>query len=238
MPDYLTATLYAPLASFGGLAVGERRGSERHPTRSALLGLIGAALGIDRADEPAQAALAAGYGIATQTLAPGRPLTDYHTAQMPRADRKRRYATRRDELRAEALGTVLTSRDYLTDALFALAIWPRDPAPHTLAAVAQAFASPHYTLYLGRKSCPLGLPLAPKISTHPDPAAALAAHWHEAASPENTIRRTLRARPGDIVLDRADAENPARIEFIRDQPISRRRWQFALREAAILHGDP
>lgn len=69
MRPYLTPTLYAPFASFGGLAVGERRGCERQPTRSALIGLLGAALGIDRADEASQNALVGGYGVATQTLA-------------------------------------------------------------------------------------------------------------------------------------------------------------------------
>ena len=237
MPDYLTATLYAPFASFGGLAVGEQRGSERHPTRSALIGLIGAALGIDRADETAQNALATGYGVGTQTLAQGRLLTDYHTAQMPRADRKRRFATRREELMAEDLGTVLTSRDYRTDALFSLALWARDAAPFTLQAIADACKAPRYTLCLGRKSCPLGLPLAPRIGNHSHATKALAAHWREAAEQEAVIRRALRAKPGDILLERRDAENPARVEFARDQPISRRRWQFGLREVAILHGD-
>lgn len=45
---FLTATLYAPTGSFGDIAVGERRGTERRPTRSALLGLLGASLGIER----------------------------------------------------------------------------------------------------------------------------------------------------------------------------------------------
>jgi CRISPR system Cascade subunit CasD len=231
MLPYLTMTLYAPFASFGGLAVGERRGSERHPTRSALIGLLGAALGIDRADEAAQHALAQGYGFATQTLASGRLLTDYHTAQMPGARGKRRFATRREELQAAELGTVLTSRDYRTDALFSLALWPREAAPFDLHAIAGALKTPRYTLCLGRKSCPLGLPLAPCITDHPSAAAALHAHWH-------TEPRPPEATPGEITLDRSDAGDAAsiRVEFIRDQPLSRRRWQFGLREAAILHG--
>ncbi|MEE3504184.1 type I-E CRISPR-associated protein Cas5/CasD [Acidiphilium acidophilum] len=239
MLPYLTATLYAPFASFGGLAVGERRGSERHPTRSALIGLLGAALGTDRADEAAQHALAQGYGFATQTLASGRLLTDYHTAQMPGARGKRRFATRREELQAAELGTVLTSRDYRTDALFSLALWPREAAPFTLQAIANALKTPRYTLCLGRKSCPLGLPLAPRITDHPSAVAALHAHWHtEPRPPEAAIRRALHAAPGEITLDRSDAGDaaPVRVEFIRDQPLSRRRWQFGLREAAILRG--
>jgi CRISPR system Cascade subunit CasD len=251
MPEFLTATLYAPLASFGGLAVGERRGSEVRPTRSCLTGLLGAALGIDRLDDAGQAGLA-NYGFATMTLASGRPMTDYHTAQMPSQKRNRRFRTRAAELAVPKpeLNTVLTTRDYRTDALFSWAIWPRDGAPWPLQQIADKLRYPHYALSLGRKSCPLGLPLAPALGEFPTARAALSTHWAalyerersasldvtQAALPK--ICKTLRARPLEIAMDRADAilqgEDTAHILFLRDAPLSRRRWQFALREEAIL----
>ena len=46
MTDYLLLRLYGPLASWGEIAVGESRHSAVQPSRSALLGLLGAALGI------------------------------------------------------------------------------------------------------------------------------------------------------------------------------------------------
>ncbi|MGH8674002.1 MAG: type I-E CRISPR-associated protein Cas5/CasD, partial [Burkholderiales bacterium] len=49
--DILVFRLYAPLASWGDVAVGEYRPSHAYPGRSALLGLIAAALGVDRGDE-------------------------------------------------------------------------------------------------------------------------------------------------------------------------------------------
>ncbi|MEN9864624.1 MAG: hypothetical protein RL748_214, partial [Pseudomonadota bacterium] len=46
--EFLLFQLQAPLASWGGAAVGEFRGSEEYPGQSALLGLLGAALGLTR----------------------------------------------------------------------------------------------------------------------------------------------------------------------------------------------
>ena len=50
MTEWLIIHLAAPFASFGEEAGNVRRGTADRPTRSALLGLAGAALGIDRAD--------------------------------------------------------------------------------------------------------------------------------------------------------------------------------------------
>lgn len=238
---FLTATLYAPIASFGGLAVGERRTSERYPTRSMLIGLLGAALGVDRADESAQKALAQAYQFAVQIFEAGRPFTDYHTAQMPSRG-KARYATRREELAAPELNTVLTSRDYRSDFLAGLAVAASSNAPYTLEALSAALRAPRYTLSFGRKSCAFGLPLDPTIAEHDDASAALAAVWEsrDQNSVKSKLFKTLVSRPeapGQIIMDTALLP-PGRdhsIEFLRDQPLSRQRWQFALREVAVLH---
>ena len=50
---FLLFTLYAPMGSFGEIAVGERRMSWARPGRSAVLGLVAAAQGIERGDEEA-----------------------------------------------------------------------------------------------------------------------------------------------------------------------------------------
>jgi CRISPR system Cascade subunit CasD len=238
---FLTATLYAPFASFGGLAVGERRSSERYPTRSMLIGLLGAALGVDRADEAAQHALAWGYQFAIQIFGVGRPFTDYHTAQMPSRG-KARYATRGEELAAPELNTVLTSRDYRTDFLAGLAVTATPDAPYALEALAAALRAPHYTLSFGRKSCAFGLPLDPEIAEYADAPTALAAVWE--ARDSNSVKSALfkgfvprSEATGQIVMDTAllPPGSDHTIEFLRDQPLSRKRWQFALREVAVLH---
>ena len=238
---FLTATLYAPFASFGGLAVGERRSSERYPTRSMLIGLLGAALGVDRADALAQQALARSYHFAIGIFAAGRSFTDYHTAQMPSRG-KTRYATRREELAAPELNTVLTSRDYRSDFLAGLAVTAAPGAPYTLEELAAALRAPHYTLSFGRKSCAFGLPLEPALGEYADAPAALAAVWDARGSnsEKSKLFKALASRPAaplQMVMDTALVPPGLNhtIEFLRDQPLSRQRWQFALREVAVLH---
>ena len=98
--ETLVFQLHAPLSSWGEAAVGEYRPSAEYPSQSAIHGLVGAALGIDRGNDAAQAALRTGYRLAVGVLSQGRLLRDYQTAQVPgRADLKKwPHATRRDEL--------------------------------------------------------------------------------------------------------------------------------------------
>ncbi len=247
MPRYLTFALVAPLAAFGSIAVGERRSGWDRPGRSAVLGLVGACLGLDRADDGAQAALAEGYGVALLCHAPGRLLADYHTTQVPPAHRGRRFATRAEELAAPGLNTILSRRDYRSGAWHLGALWARgERARWSLEALMEAMEKPGFVPYLGRKSCPLGLPLAPGIMEAADAPMALIARQSEGpeAKLEHPKDRTLCAAladaPGEtiIVLDAADADRNdprlRRIELRRDQPRSRRRWQFDLREEAVL----
>ena len=53
MADFLVFQLYGALASWGDIAVGEYRPSQGHPSKSAITGLLAAALGIEREDDAA-----------------------------------------------------------------------------------------------------------------------------------------------------------------------------------------
>ncbi len=238
--DILTFALVAPLASFGAIAVGERRSGWDRPARSAVFGLVGACLGVEREDDEAQAALATHYGLALLCHAPGRLLADYHTAQVPPTKGKRRFATRAQELAAPDLNTILSRRDYRSGAWHLAAIWARVPAPRwPLAKLADAMRRPVFVPYLGRKSCPLGLPLAPEISEAPDAVGALEAR-HGVGKEAAWRDRFTDRQDGELVVA-LDPEHVAdddprrrRIEIRRDQPRSRRRWQFDLREELVL----
>lgn len=252
MPRFLTFALVAPLASFGGIAVGERRTGWDRPARSAVLGLVGACLGVEREDDEGQQALARDYALALLCHAPGRLLADYHTAQVPSARRGQRFATRAEELAAPDLNTVLSRRDYRSGAWHLGALWPLGDAPRwSLEAIAAAMRCPRFVPSLGRKSCPLGLPLAPDLVEAEDVVAALLAR--HAAGPEARLpfrpggTQRLRDRLADppaprltVVLDEAAAgdwgaaHDSLRIERRRDQPRSRRRWQFDLREERVI----
>lgn len=248
MSEFLTFALVAPLAAFGDLAVGERRGGWDRPGRSAVLGLVGACLGLDRGDEDAHQALEAGYGLALLCHAPGTLLADYHTAQVPPARRGRHFATRAEELAAPDLATILSRRDYRQGAWHLGALWRRGDARWALGELANAMRQPAFVPYLGRKSCPLGLPLAPQLTEAPDAVAALRRRHSE--GPEATLRFPSKERSWRrdaapdaarlrLVMDRGDVPTgmrPERIELRRDAVRSRGRWQFDLREEAVLDG--
>ena len=167
--EHLVFQLQAPLSSWGEPAVGEFRGTGEMPTQSAVIGLLGAALGLDRSDEAAHAALRDGYGFAVALLSSGSLLRDYHTAQVPprSALKGRPHATRRHELSVPKydLGTILSTRDYRQNAASLVALQPSKgmPAPHTLSALAEALRLPKFTLYMGRKSCAPAAPLWPQV---------------------------------------------------------------------------
>ena len=64
MRPHLVFTLAAPLASFGAVAVGERRPSWNRPSKSQILGMVASAIGIERREEARQQALAQSFGLA------------------------------------------------------------------------------------------------------------------------------------------------------------------------------
>ena len=164
MRDILVFQLYGTLVSWGDIAVGEYRPSVDHPSKSAITGLIAAALGVNREDETANTALNSQYGIAVCTRSFGELLRDYHTIQVPSG--KRQYATRRDELLMDQhnVNTILSQRDYRTDAFYQVALWYLQNEPdYSLAHLQESLNAPVFNLYLGRKSCPLSLPLQPLV---------------------------------------------------------------------------
>jgi CRISPR system Cascade subunit CasD len=265
MRDYLNFQLYGPLSAWGDIAVGEMRPSSFAPSKSAVLGLLAAALGLRRPDttpdatlgqqwETQHLALANGYGMAVKLTQPGLPLTDYHTAQVPSSGsgrNKKVFATRRDELTwlpRHELNTILSRRDYRQDAFAAIALWAREGAPHTLAELRDALLAPVFTLYLGRKSCPLALPLMPVVASAESIETALADFSFTAAAKQiwGNDQQTAERVIGKMVEDTpmlfwdADAETGIALEqqthfTRRDQPASRHRWQFAVREERQAH---
>lgn len=237
---FLLFSLYAPLGACGEIAVGERRMSWARPGRSAVLGLVAAARGIERTDESGHQRLDAGFYYAVRTDAPGRPLVDYHTAQTPKARKGRTFATRREELASDGLNTVLSTREWRADAFFTVALWLRPEAALDLEETAAALRRPRFVLYMGRKSAPPGLPLNPEIIEAESFMAAFdARQWNDEE------RRVLRvACPEGVVAgviacdhDAPGAPAETRIERRRDAVVSRTRWQFADRLEHVIVGD-
>lgn len=163
---FLLFRLYGPLAAWGEAAPGEVRPTNLHPTRSALLGLAAAALGLDRRDEAAHRALAEDLRFALAVESAGVPVADYHTAQLRKPAARWRPKSRSEQLdeARDRLMTVLSRRDYRCDALAEAAVWSETAEPRfSLEALEEALRRPVFTLYLGRKACPPALPLAPRL---------------------------------------------------------------------------
>ena len=238
--QFLLFTLYAPMAAFGEIAVGERRMSWARPSRSAVLGLLASAMGITRDEEQDHVALERALGYAVRTDAPGRPLLDYHTAQTPKTRRGHSFKTRRDELRAPQLGTVLSTREWRIDSFFTAALWLRPGETADLARMESALSMPRYAPYLGRKAAPLGLPLNPSLTDTNSVVDALTERTP--VEMELEVLGRLRPAPSERPLIACDVDAPGvpaeiRQERRRDAVSSRARWQFADRTEAVFSMD-
>lgn len=246
MNRYLLFRLYGPMAAWGDTAVGEYRPSHAQPSRTAILGLLAAALGVRRDQEEALNTLDRGVEIAVRLDMPGEVLRDYHTVQSPPtvALKGNWVRTRKDEIAAlesywkgqskSAQASPISTRDYRTDAAASVALL----SLHTEAALQleqwqAALRSPALPLYLGRKSCPLALPLDPCIVEASNFKTAFGAYpgcdtllreleptWPNQPLPEH-IRYFWE---GDDNSLQAGMSYPR-----RDRLISRHRWQFAQR---------
>lgn len=240
--------LQGPLSSWGDTAVGEYRPSADYPSQSAILGLLGAALGLVREDEPAHRALRASYRMAVGVLSPGRLLRDFHTAQVPgRVDLKGRpQATRRDELALpkSSLNTILSTRDYRQDASSLVALQASDDAAHSLDSLVDALRRPRFLLYLGRKSCPLAAPLHPCLIDAETVSGAmvryldeLEARWSSEVHNGGHVALTLRkvAWGDDFGVDDERAIGlPRHMSVTRkDVVLARTGWQFGDRREHI-----
>lgn len=160
---WLLFDLAAPLASYGGVAPGSVRDTDLLPSRSAVLGLLAAAAGIQRDEIQRQKELGCDLLIAARVNVEAVLLRDYHTAQAPgqAALKGRPCATRRDELALpkDDLNTVLSDRYYYAD--YAATVGVASMDAEKLRNLERALRSPCFALYLGRKSCPPAWPLDP-----------------------------------------------------------------------------
>jgi len=237
--EFMVFQLQAPMSSWGDTAVGEYRGSYDYPSESALIGLLGAAIGIRREDEAGHAALRQGYGFAVGVQSAGRLLRDYHTAQVPGrvALKGRPHATRCDELAVPKvdLNTILSTRDYRQDAASLIAVQPRRVAPYALEVLVDKLRQPHFVLYLGRKSCPPAAPLHPQVI---DADSVLAAfdEYRDRLNAQRDAHKDQRGRaplePAGKVIrlvwgDGVEAGVAADLSAPRkDRLIRRQGWQF------------
>lgn len=134
----LLLRLAAPLQAWGSSSKFIVRSTEREPTKSGVIGMIAAAMGIQRNDDAKKLAPLAQLRFGVRADKEGILLKDFHMVHgYKMAD--------------------VTERYYLSDAVF-LAVLECDDKK-LLEEIATALQKPVYPLYLGRKSCPPTLPV-------------------------------------------------------------------------------
>jgi len=155
MRDHLILKLQGVMQAWGEHTFEGLRPSTNFPTRSAILGLLGACLGVDRTDRNQQQALADSIQYAVRQDESDFnviKITDFHTVK----DARENYTGLKSH------DTIITQREYLLDALFTVAIWNLEGSEYSLDRLEKAVCKPHYTPFLGRRSCPVTRPLFEK----------------------------------------------------------------------------
>lgn len=230
MSEFLLFRLYAPMASWGDTAVGEYRPTDNRPGKSAIAGLLAAALGIRREQEENLRRLHDDFGLAVCTERPGRLLRDFHTAQVPSSRRNTVYRTRRDELLADDLNTILSTRDYLVDAVHVVCLWAKPGGKHTLTELRDALKKPRFSLYLGRRACPPAIPLEPQVLQGDTLKAAFGAAKFQFRLELGPMVKLAKA--ADYYWEEGIEHGFGKFQSIRrrDRLAHRGRWQFGERE--------
>lgn len=139
--------LEGPLQSWSTQSKLGVRDTDREPSKSGVLGLVGAALGLDREDDAGLAELAS-LSMAVRVDRSGSLLRDFHTAGGGRFRGSPYFVF-------DASDCVPSERYYLQDASFTVAL-AGDSA--LVDRVAAGFASPRWPLFLGRRACPPSVP--------------------------------------------------------------------------------
>lgn len=203
--------LVAPLQSWGVQSHFTIRDTTSEPSKSGVVGVLCAALGIDREDDTALRRVAAAY-VGVRADREGVLKRDYHTAQ--------------NILQAHGKGTKETDvslRWYLADAAFLVGLHSDDRV--LLQELYAALQAPRWPLFLGRKACVPGEPLFFK-----DPALAL--QERPLVEVLNTFPRLRPKRHRDDPdWMRGLVEDPGGEIARQDQPLSFRKGarQFAMR---------
>jgi CRISPR system Cascade subunit CasD len=218
MSRFLILRLDGPMQAWGGHTFEDYRPSHLFPTRSGLLGLLGACLGLDRQDSRGLEDLSNSLEFAVRADeqdvedAPSKrvlKLPDFHTV-----------LNARKVDGSVSKHPVVSMREYLFDAVFTVAVGERAEALVRLDALAQAVRRPYYTPFLGRRSCPIARPLFEG--------------WCEAEDGVKALRKVPPTQ--GVIYGEGEAVANARPMSIRDVPQHGRYRRFGTRFVYV-HAD-
>lgn len=189
------------MSAYGLQTFDVHRRVSHFPTRSAIMGLLGAAKGILRTQHQALYELSERLHIAVQVNNGGEKIVDYHTVQ-----------NFRSPVGKIQTGTKPTYREYWCDSEYTFAI---SAEKSVILDLQKAVISPAFTLFQGRKSCPLTRPLFETVCKEGNPANAL----------------TLLSYGGQIFSD-VLGDNQVAVLQVRDQTTVNPR-KFAMRTVFV-----
>jgi len=160
--------LDAPMQSWGASSKYQYRETESFPTKSAIIGLVAAALGVDKHDSGEAEKIAPLTAlrltaVKLEKIHNTSRLMDFHTV----GGGYDKSASIRDKMSipkkasGAPFGTVITRRSYLTDSSFA-AILEGDN--DILLDIQKALKNPVWGVWFGRKTCLPATPLTPIIA--------------------------------------------------------------------------
>lgn len=212
MAQFLILQLDGVLQAWGDHSFEDYRPTVGFPTRSGLLGLLAACLGIDRGDTIALTNLDKSVWFTVRAEDRGRnarahKLSDFHTV----------LNARKVDIRKSNEHPVVSRREYLCDAVFSVALEQAPDAAYPLDRIAAALQRPAFTPFLGRRSCPLSRPLLAACVDAVDAAEAL---------------RIWSPRSGTLYSDSPALESDRELR-LRDVPRYGRARQFGTRRVFV-----
>jgi len=208
MMKTLAIKLAAPLQSYGDEATFSRRTTSDYPTKSAVIGMIAAALGYRRTDARIESLNALNFAVRIDQV--GKVLTDFHTVEWKKGTRK------------------ITYRDYLQDAVFIVAVGSENI--QLIDEVCFALKHPRFQLFLGRRAnVPAGY-LEVHEFLEMNPVATLAQLAWQAAP---WYQRKFRQETLEVIAD-SDLIGESQSVMVRERVISfdQRNRQYGFRAIA------
>ncbi len=159
--------LQGAMMSYGDTGFGQLRDAGAFPSRSAVLGILAAALGIDRGGERLLE-LHRELRVHVATVQPGTISVDYHTVKPAGYED---HAVGLFRQTPAGINSVQTYREYHNDAHFVSLVEGGDVS--LVDECRHALADPVYTAFLGRRGCPPSTPLRAEDASSDNPVEAL-----------------------------------------------------------------
>ena len=141
-----------PMQAWGTSSHFETRHTDDHPSKSGVIGLVAAALGWRRDD--ARIATLNAMTFAVRVDQPGTLLKDYQTAHKVSKKNNQSKLISQFYHGEIHMFTYVTSRYYLEDAVFTVALGI--PDSHQADTIADALQAPYFQPYMGRRALPSG----------------------------------------------------------------------------------